>query len=170
MRGQRASVDILGTSITCSGTRTSKATSNTNGRSTICGTGTSRAGNPGTASTIWSTVRRRSLSCGLTSESRSGRAPPGSSYRLKSSGWGMGGIPDRGRGVHLAPPHTPALAVFCPREEWCVLSARAIATVIRSCLSHERSRRCRRRCAAPETGCSLRSIPQQVTQTRALLG
>ena len=55
-------------------------------------------------------------------------------------------------------PHTPALAVFCPREEWCVLSARAIATVIRSCLSHERSRRCRRRCAAPATGCSLRSI------------
>ena len=28
-----------------------------------------------------------------------------------------------------------------------------------SCLSHERSRRCRRRCAAPEPGCSLRSIP-----------
>ena len=31
------------------------------------------------------------LVCGLTSESRSGRAPPGSSYRLKSSGWGVGG-------------------------------------------------------------------------------
>ena len=29
--------------------------------------------------------------------------------------------------------------------EWCVLSARAIATVIRSCLSHERSRRPLRR-------------------------
>ena len=87
VRGQRVGVDILGTSITCSGTRTSKAASNTNGWSTICGTGTSRAGNPSTASTIWSTVRRRSLSCGLTSESRSGRAPPGSSYRLKSSGW-----------------------------------------------------------------------------------
>ena len=56
-------------------------------------------------------------------------------------------------------PHTPALAIVCPREEWCVLSASAIATVIRSCRSHERSRRCRRPCAALETGCSLRSIP-----------
>ena len=36
-------------------------------------------------------------------------------------------------------------------EEWRENSARAMATVIRSCLSHERSRRCRRRCAAPET-------------------
>ena len=49
-------------------------------------------------------------------------------------------------------------------------SARAIATVIRSCRSHERSRRCRRRCAAPETGCSLRSIPPQVTQKKGTFG
>ena len=69
VRGQREGVDILG------------------------GTRTSRAGNPGAASTIWSNVRRRSLSCGLTSQSRSGRAPPGSSSNdnSKSSGWGVGG-------------------------------------------------------------------------------
>ena len=49
-------------------------------------------------------------------------------------------------------PHTPALAVLCPRGAvWCVASARAIATVIRSCRSHERSRRCRRLIAAPVT-------------------
>ena len=34
----------------------------------------------------------------------------------------------------------------------------ATATVIRSCLSHEQSRRCLCRCAAPEKGCSPRSI------------
>ena len=46
----------------------------------------------------------------------------------------------------ISRPHTPALAIVCPREEWCVLSARAIATVIRSCRNMERSRRslCRR--------------------------
>ena len=36
-----------------------------------------------------------------------------------------------------------------------MLSARAIATVICSCLSHERSRRCLRRCAAPEPAARL---------------
>ena len=46
-------------------------------------------------------------------------------------------------------PHTPALAFFCPREERCVLSARAIATVIRSCRNMERSRRSLRRCTGP---------------------
>ena len=56
---------------------------------------------------------------------------------------------------------SPAPAILCPREEWCNFSARATATVIRSCRNNERSRRCRRRCAAPETGCSLRSIPHR---------
>ena len=42
----------------------------------------------------------------------------GSSSRMKSSGWK---VPDRRRVVLLAPP-LPALAIVCPREEWCVLS------------------------------------------------
>ena len=67
-------------------------------------------------------------------------------------------VPDRRRKVQSHAPHTLALAIVCPREEWCN------PKVIRSCLSHERSRRCRRRCAAPETGCSLKSIPKQGTQ------
>ena len=80
---------------------------------------------------------------------------------------GCGGVPDRGRVVQLAPPH-PGPGI-CPREEWCVLSARAIATVIRSRLSHERSRRCRRRCAAPETGCSLAIITEKTPQRKGTL-
>ena len=62
--------------------------------------------------------------------------------------------------------HTPALAILCPLEEWCENSARAMATVVRSCRNMERSRRSLRRCAAPETGCSLRSILSQVTHKR----
>ena len=41
-----------------------------------------------------------------------------------------------------------------------------MATVIRSCRNMERSRRSLRLCAAPETGCSLRSILSQVTHKR----
>ena len=43
------------------------------------------------------------------------------------------------------------VAVCCPREEWCVASATAIATAIRSCRSIERRRRSRRLIAAPMT-------------------
>ena len=41
-----------------------------------------------------------------------------------------------------------ALALVWPLEAWCVNSARAIATLCRSCFSHERRRRCLRRRAA----------------------
>ena len=45
---------------------------------------------------------------------------------------------------------SPTLAIFGPLGAvWCVNSARVIATVIHSCRSHERSRRCRRLIAAP---------------------
>ena len=44
---------------------------------------------------------------------------------------------------------SPALAMLCPREEWCNFSARATATVIRSCRNTERSRRSLRRRALP---------------------
>ena len=54
---------------------------------------------------------------------------------------------------------------------WCNFSARAIATDIRSCRNMERSRRCRRRCAAPELGCSLGSIRKgDATKQWARLG
>ena len=42
-----------------------------------------------------------------------------------------------------------ALALVWPLEAWCVYSARAIATLCRSCFSHERRRRSLRRRAAP---------------------
>ena len=51
VRGQREGVEILGTSITCSGTKESRAVRNDNSWSTICGTGTTRVGGPNTAST-----------------------------------------------------------------------------------------------------------------------
>ena len=65
----------------------------------------------------------------------------------------------------ISRPHTPALAFFCPREEWCVLSARAIATVIRSCRNNmERSRRSlRRQCSTPR-GLHARVHAQQMTE------
>ena len=45
---------------------------------------------------------------------------------------------------------SPALAILCPREEWCNFSAKAIATDIRSCRNMERSRRSLLRFAEPE--------------------
>ena len=54
-------------------------------------------------------------------------------------------------------PPSPSLAIFGPRGAvWCFTSAKAIATVIRSCRSHERSRRCRRFIAALAACSSLR--------------
>ena len=78
-------------------------------------------------------------------------APAGLFFKAEELRLGCGGV--RIVAVQfISRPHTPALAIVCPREEWCVLSARAIATVIRSCLSHERSRRCRRRCGSSRNG------------------
>ena len=67
-----SSSKILGTSITCSGTgrSVSKKRMTSCSCSTICGTGSSRRGTRGTASTFCSMVRRRTRSCDLTSESR----------------------------------------------------------------------------------------------------
>ena len=127
---------------------------------------------PGTSR---SKSKKRMMSCNCSTIWRQAhfRRREKSTQCSSSSGWGV--CVWRGRGPGSGPcgssrAPTPALAIVCPREEWCVVSARAIATVIRSCRSHERSRRCRRRCAAPETGCSLRSIPQWMTQKKALLG
>ena len=88
---------ILGTSITCSATTgksASKKCMTSGSCSTICGAGSSRIGNEGNASTICCTVRRRTRSCGPDRVAiLSSRFPPGSSSRLKSSGWGVGEDP-----------------------------------------------------------------------------
>ena len=55
-----------------------------------CGTRASRIWTTGKKSTICSTVRRWTRSCGQDSARASGRVPPGSSYKLKSLGWGGG--------------------------------------------------------------------------------
>ena len=44
---------------------------------------------------------------------------------------------------------SPALSFLCPLQEWCLYSDRAIATLCRSCFSHERRRLSIRRRAAP---------------------
>ena len=124
-----------------------------------------------TRSVMCSTTCRWTRACGRGSEKASGRPPQGSSsYKLKSTGWGGGVV--RNLAVYfISLSSSPALAILCPREEWCNFSARVIATVIRSSRSHERSRRCRRRCAAPDTGCSLGSIRKgDATKQWARLG
>ena len=60
---------------------------------------------------------------------------------------GSGVVPDRRREAHLT-FQSLALAILGRCALWCNFSPRAIATVIRSCLSHERSRCCRRLIAA----------------------
>ena len=103
--------------------------------------------------------------------------PPGSSsYRLKSSGWG-GGVFQNFAVWFNSLSSSPALAIFWPHGAvWCFISARAIATVIRSRRSHERSRRCRRLIAPPAPCSSLprndhvKSITRKGdTETRATL-
>ena len=60
----------------------------------------------------------------------------------------------RGSGSSRTPGRTRALAVFgLLGAEWCNASARAIATVCRSCLTHERSSR--RLLAAPSRSYSM---------------
>ena len=61
--------------------------------SIICGTGRSRICTNGQTEPRSSMTRRTTLSClPATSDRGAGRPPPGSSSRLKSSGWGAGGF------------------------------------------------------------------------------
>ena len=85
LRGGRGVGEILGTSIACSGMRTSKSRHTSTSWFPICGTGTSSDGAKSTVSTICSTVCRWSLSCGLTSYIRSGRVPPSSSSKSEKN-------------------------------------------------------------------------------------
>ena len=97
LRGGQGVGEILGTSIACSGMRTSKSRHTSTSWFSICGTGTSSHETKSTVSTICSTVCRWSLSCGLTSYSRSGRVPPSSSSNSEEEL----GVP--GHTQHLAP-------------------------------------------------------------------
>ena len=124
VRGQREGVG--------SGTKESRAVKNDNSWSTICGTGTSRVGDPDTASTIWSTVCRWTRSY-----LRQGCRPP----------WVRGASGTWPCSASDASP--PALAVFWRCALWCVDSARAIATAIRLYRKCERRRRSLRRRALP---------------------
>ena len=105
-----------------------------------------------------STVWRCTRSCGPDTErSRSGREPPSSGtlssssspkYRVPGS-WCV--FPGLRRVVHLVPSLSPpALAILCPRgAAWCVDSARAMATLRRSCRKNCLRRRSRRLLAVP---------------------
>ena len=100
-RRGRGGQEIMGTSITCSGTEMSKCLTASTSWSPDCGTGASRIctiGAKRTKSTICSTVCRWTRSCGPGGSARlAGRLPPGSSSnKLKSTGWGGGGFCRRG--------------------------------------------------------------------------
>ena len=110
---------------------------------TICGTGRSRICTNGQTEPRSSMTCRTTLPClPATSDRGAGRPPPGSSSRLKSSGWGVGGF--RTFAVQFC-----SLAILCPLEEWCDNSASSMVTVIRSCRNMERSRRSLRRRPTP---------------------
>ena len=102
----------------CTGTKRSTIFSTSSNFSTNCGTGASRTGTPRTGSTFCSTVRRRTCSCGGQAATQrqaphprpwqsTGCVPPGE--------WGSSGSSPCSS---TRSPHSPALAVLCPREEW----------------------------------------------------
>ena len=88
--------------------------------------------------------RLRSLRCCPGSARMPSRSPGGGRFCARGPlyiSWAV---------VHLvASSSLMTLADFCPREEWCVASATAIATATRSCRNMERMRRSLRRRALP---------------------
>ena len=147
MRAARGGHTILGTSITCSAIRKSRGARMSTNCSTICGTNTWSNGETGTGSTICSTVNPFPAAAPqatvlaarrLVPHPRPPRHPSQSTGHQPPGG---GHLPEHGRTVHLAPP-PPALAIVCLRRaEWWLFSAKAIATLRRSCRSHCLSRR-----------------------------
>ena len=95
--------------------------------------------NDGTQERICNEERRRlrSLLCGPGSARLPGRTPRG------------GVFGPRRASCASCTTSSPTLAIFGPLEVVVQLFCRIVATVIRSCRSHERSRRCRRLIAAP---------------------
>ena len=147
---------ILGTSITCSGSGKgmSRKCARFSNCPTICGAGSSRV-SKGTGSTICCTVRRCARSCGLTSESRSGREPRRQAQHRRP--WQSTLCLPPGEEDASGTPPCSATRDPPPRPWpspgavplWCNFSARAIATDIRSCRNMERSRRSLLRRAEP---------------------
>ena len=111
---------ILGTSITCSATRKSRGESMSTNCSTVCGSTMKSFGTTGTESAICSTVCHWIRSCGRPSTRGGGRTSSAlvTSFRLR-------------RASYAVPTW----------NEWWVTVASAIASVIRSCVAHDRSRR-----------------------------
>ena len=141
VRTESSSMRILGTSITCSGTWIScGAKTSTNSCSSISGTGTSNI----SEGMICSTVCRWTRSCGLTSESRSGREPRRqvSAVHLPPAGELL-----RIVAVKFNSYSSPGLAVFWPlwwQGPWRRSSARAARMSGGVALSAGRHCRCRR--------------------------
>ena len=156
----------MGTAIIWSGTGESTGFSTATSWSTICGSGTPRAGTTGATSPICSAVCRRTRSCGRGSAKASGRPPRGSSSNnLKSTGWG-GGVFQSLSVYFVSLSSSPALAFLCPREEWCNDVARAAATVCCSCLYHERRRRCLRRPSGSSSGVPPAELVHSLQRTK----
>ena len=183
VRQQREGNEISGTSMTCSTgvcvSMSLKMLKMSTNCSPICGTGASRICTNGASWAICSAKCRPTRPCGFTSTRSAGRIPGGSRV-----------CPRRAWCSSRTSP-TPALVtVFSPRkasylapsttlvsriegvvlEEWWSASARAIRTVCRSCFNHERSRRSRRRLAAPESRspCSNMSTARATEQKTVL--
>ena len=131
--------EILGTAITCSAIGLSKDLNASITWSTICGTRASRICTKGQTSAMCSMWCRCTTTCGPRGSPRQGGREP----------WGGWGFCRRGASHLSLCPSSPALSFLCPLEEWCLYSDRAIATLCRSCRSHERKRRSLRRRAAP---------------------
>ena len=147
----------MGTSISCTGTRRSTIFSTSSNFSTNCGTGASRTGTPRTGSTSCSTKCRWTRSCGPdTDANRSGLEPPAAGTSSTSmakywvpAAWG-GGAPGTWPCTTPRTP-SPALAVFCPLEEWCVNVARACCDRLPPVAARSR-RRLRRCCCSSGPG------------------
>ena len=135
-RSGMGSSESLRTAIPCSTTAVSSLLNTSISWSPVCGTRASRICTKGLTSAMCSTVCCRTRSCGPRGSARlaalhralpqtTGRAPAGGEVH-----------PERRRVVHLEHPSSPpALAMFCPRgAAWWLLSARAMATLIRAYL------------------------------------
>ena len=112
-RGGRERLEILGTSISCTGTKRSTIFRKSSNLSTICGTGTSTASNPGATSPNCSTVCRRTRTCCLTPARRSGRDPAAGTSSTSNekysvpAAWGVWDAPERDRVLLLVPTPRP---------------------------------------------------------------
>ena len=99
----------------------------------------------------------RSLRCGPGSCGRPSRETGGGVFCRRGASY-----------VTCSSTSLVTVADLCPREEWCVACATAIATAIRSCRSIERRRRSRRRLAAPAPSTPAMASTARVSMLRIL--